>query len=204
VVGEENPKTFLLHSELLTHESDRLAKDVNGGFNEESKRRISLDEEDSELFGYFVEYLYRSGWLAEGEIRRDTDYIILARLYALGERLQAHKFQLAALRKFTPSFGRKISLSDQCICDLLDIACAELPERIVEDPMRAQIFWYAASRLTHLQDYDYFLRLLQMHKELGRYLCTRAGNGTQSQPPGPPEPPEPQHMRFRPESIHHA
>ena len=86
MVGEENSKTFLLHSELLAHESDRLAKDVKGGFNEESNRRISLQEEDLELFGYFVEYLYRSEWLKE-QIQRDSDYIILARLYTLGERL---------------------------------------------------------------------------------------------------------------------
>lgn len=60
MVGEDKSKTFLFHSELLAYESDRLAKDVKGGFDEESSRRIVLHEEDSELFGYFVEYLYRS------------------------------------------------------------------------------------------------------------------------------------------------
>jgi len=202
VVGEENSKTFLLHSELLAYESDRLAKDVNGGFNEQSSRKILLHEEDSGLFGYFVEYLYRSKWLAHKQVEHDSDYIILARLYALGERLQAHQFQLATLQKFSSSLNSQRSLlSDQGVCDLLDVACAELPERINEDPLRAQIFWYATSQLTRLQKYDYFLRLLRIHEDLGKYLCIRAGNSSVSQPTRPSEPlPE----RFRPESVYHA
>lgn len=201
MVGEENSKTFLLHSELPAYESNRLGKDVNGGFNEQSSRKILLHEEDSGLFGYFVEYLYRSKWLAHKQVERDSDYIILARLYALGERLQAHQFQLATLRKFTSSLTSQMSLSDQGICDLLDVACAELPERINEDPLRAHIFWYATSQLTRLQKYDYFLRLLGIHEDLGKYLCIRAGNSSVPQPTRPSEPlPE----RFRPESIYHA
>ena len=85
-------------------------------------------------------------------------------------------FQFATLRKFTASFTSRTTIADQGVCDLLEIACAELPERVDEDPLRAQIFWYAASRLTMLQDYDYFLQLLEIHKELGKYLCIRAGS----------------------------
>lgn len=200
VVGEENPKTFLLHSELLAHESDRLAKDVKSGFNEESNRRILLVEEDSELFGYFVEYLYRSDGAAKKLIQHDSDYIILARLYSLGERLLATKFQLATLQEFTKSLASR-SFPDQGICDLLEIACTELPERINEDPLRAQIFWYAAQRLTKLRNYDYFLRLLEMHKDLGKYLCIRAGNSPESQPTRSSEPLP---TRFKPESTYPA
>lgn len=201
VVGQEKPKIFLLHSELLAYESDRLAKDVKGGFGEQSDKRILLDEEDPELFGYFVEYLYRSEWLASEKTSRNSDYIVLARLYALGERLQAHKLQFAVLRKFTLFFTNQTSLSDHAICDLLEIACTELPERVDEDPMRAQIFWYAAARLTQLQTYDYFLRLLETYTDLGRYLCTRAGNGLGSQPS---KPTNPLPLKFRPESAYQA
>ena len=105
VVGKENLKTFLLHSDLLVHESDRLAKDVNGGFNEQSSRRILL-QEDSELFGYFVEHLYRRELLAKETVQRSSDYVLLARLYTLGERLQAHGFQFTILQKFMSSFGK--------------------------------------------------------------------------------------------------
>ena len=200
MVGEENSKTFLLHPELLASELDRLAKDVNGGFNEQSGRGILLHEEGSGLFRYFVEYLYRSEWLADKQVRRDSGYVNLARLYALGEKLQAHHFQLATLRKFTSSWSSQISLSDQGVYDLLEVPCAELPERRNEDPLRTQIFWYATSKLTRLQNYDYFLRLLGMHEDLGKYLCIRAGNSSALQPTRPAEPfPE----RFRPESIYH-
>lgn len=162
-----------------------------------------LDEEDSELFGYFVEYLYRSESImpmAKDEIL-SSDYVILARLYALGERLQAHKFQLAVLGRFTRSFTSSTSLPDQGICDLLDIICTELPDKINEDPLRAQVFWYAACRLTRLQGYDYFLRLLEMHKDLGRHMCIRANNSTASQPS---KVLEPLPQRFKPESIYQA
>ena len=172
MVGQENQKTFLLHSELLAHESDRLAKDVKGGFGEQSIKRILLDEEDPELFGYFVEYLYRTEWLTKEGPLRDSDYIITARLYALGERLQAHKFQYATLRKFTSPLTNHTSLPDQGVCDLLEIACTELPDRVNEDPLREQIFWYAASRLTQLQNYDYFLRLLEMHNGVAQKTTT--------------------------------
>ena len=140
MIGEKNFKTFLLHSKLLAFESNRLAKNVNDEFNEQLDRRILLHEEDSRLFDYFVKYLYRNEWLADKQIRRDSDYVILARLYALEERLQAHQFQLATLRKFTSSWSSQISLSNQSVCDLLEVACAELLKRRNEDSLRAQIF----------------------------------------------------------------
>ena len=61
-------KTFLLHLGLLAYELVRLEKDVKGGLNEELNRRISLPGEDLELFGYFLEYLYRSKLLTEKQI----------------------------------------------------------------------------------------------------------------------------------------
>lgn len=176
-----------------------MAQDVNGGFAENSSKKALLDEEDPELFGYFVEYLYRGDWLVKEGFERDSDYVVLARLYALGERLQARRLQLAILRKFILSFGAKTFLPDQCICDLLDVACTELPDRLVEDPLRAQIFWYTASQLGRLQGYDYFRHLLETNKDLGKHLCVWAGNTSKEQPGKtsgklPP--------RFKPESIY--
>ena len=176
-----------------------LAIDVGGGFKEEKDQKIVLDQEDPGLFGYFIEYMYRTGWIAEEKgAKRNEEYIILARLYALGERLQAKDFQRAALNKFHRSFA-SASLSDQGICDLLEIACAELPERVDEDPLRAQVFWYAASRLTQLRDYDYFLKLLEAHPHLGKSLVLLAGNSSSAQPQYRPEPLP---LKFVPESIY--
>ena len=156
------------------------------------------DQEDPGLFGYFVDYLYSDRWLENGEASRDADYIIFARLYTLGERLQTNDFQRAALRKFTSSLSKGTTLAGQTVCELLEIACTELPERVSEDPLKSQIFWYAASRLTVLQSYDYFLQLLNVHKDLGKYLCIRAGSSSASQPK---KPSEPLPLRFKPESV---
>ena len=156
--------------------------DVDGGFQEAEHREIILDEEDPKLFGYFLEYLYRGGWIADEKgVNRDEDYIILARLYALGDRLQAGDFQRAALNKFYLSFS-KASLSDQTTCELLEIAHGQLPKRVNEDPLRAQIFWYAALRLTRLHKYSNFLQLLDEHRDLGKDLILRAGDGSKPQP----------------------
>ena len=194
-------KTFQLHSDLLAHESDCLAKDVKGGFLEEQSKTIILHEEDPELFGYFVEYLYRSESFVSiiGKNRQNnSDYVILARLYALGDRLQAQRFQHAVLCKFTSFFTSNTNLLDQGICDLLEIVCEQLPEKSNEDPLRAQVFWYAACRLKNLQKYNYFRELLERQPDLGRFLCTRAGNSTASQPS---KPSGPLLQRFEPEGI---
>ena len=84
----------------------------------------------------------------------------------LGKDSRRTSFSMLPYGKFTSSLTNHTSLPDQGICDLLEITCTELPDRVNEDPLREQIFWYAASRLTQLQNYDYFLRLLEMHKDL--------------------------------------
>ena len=80
VVGVETSKTFLLHTALLIGESDRLAKDIEGGFEETTKKRITLSQEDPGLFGYFVEYLYKDSWLREEKISHDTSLLGFASL----------------------------------------------------------------------------------------------------------------------------
>lgn len=200
VVGKYNPKIFHLHSKLLAHESDHLERSIKPGFKEESDRKIILDDEDPDLFGYFVEYIYRSDWLEREELTKSSDYVILARMYTLGERLQAPRFQHATLLKFTKAFTNTVTVSEEHLCDLLEIVFVELPERVHEDPLRAQVFWCAASRLIQLQKNDYFVRLLEIHKQLGRFLCMRAGNNTNTVQPNKPSETLP--SRFRPESIY--
>ncbi|KAF2146303.1 uncharacterized protein K452DRAFT_315506 [Aplosporella prunicola CBS 121167] len=134
-------------------------------------------DEDASLFGYFFEYLYRDGWVLKHGVQHDSDYVTLARLYSLGERLDAKLFQRAVLWKFASHFDATTAMYDQAICDLLQIVCAELPERAEEDAFRALVFWYAAANLTRLQRYGRFSRLLMEIPDLGRYLCLRAGDG---------------------------
>jgi len=60
MVGEDKFKTFLFYSELLVHESNRLAKNIKNRVNEESNRKILFYKKDSKFFNYFIKYLYRS------------------------------------------------------------------------------------------------------------------------------------------------
>ena len=55
VVGEkDSARTFLIHSQMLIKESDRLAIGVEKDFKEKEEKTITIKEEDPDLFGYFV------------------------------------------------------------------------------------------------------------------------------------------------------
>jgi hypothetical protein len=179
-------ETFHIHTSLLCRESEELARCLKGGFRESKNMKIKLVTEDVQLFGYFVAYLYRGGWLYDTTIKHVSDFIVLANLYSLGERLVASKFQSQILHKFASQISRH-DLADSEVCNLLEIACESITERVLEDPLCNHIFWYAARRLSQLQKYQRFQRQLIEFKDLGRHLCMRASNSQVSQPPIPPK-----------------
>ena len=39
---------------------ERFTKSLKGDFKEAEERTIEIDDEDPELFGYFIEYVYRN------------------------------------------------------------------------------------------------------------------------------------------------
>ncbi|OCL09852.1 hypothetical protein AOQ84DRAFT_338301 [Glonium stellatum] len=189
-----NRRTFLIHSGLLNGESEKLCNSLKGGFVEAEEWKINLPDEDPELFGYYVEYLYRDSPLLTRSVANYCDYVTLARLYALGERLGALNFQSIALRRFTASLQSNTPIPELSVCELLEIACATITARLVEDPMRAQIFWYASSRIPQLQKFDMFRQLLKELPELGGCLCMTVSK------PQPAKPAESSQMRFEAES----
>lgn len=154
------------------------------------------------------EYLYCSKWKP---IERTDDldegfskWVVLARLYALAERLQASRFQSTVLNELNTFFQgapyqERSVLPSQALCNLLEIACQEIPEKAVEDPLRAQIFWYAAQRLSTLQKDPCFRTLLDSQEDLGKNLCLWAGDSQRSRPTPPSN--EVQH-KFKPESVY--
>ena len=75
----------------------------------------------------------------------------------------AKGFQDRTLHKFASALRNTQELPDQEVCDLLEIACAELPDTADEDPLQAHIYWYAASRMYKLQKFDRFAELLREH-----------------------------------------
>ncbi|KAK7187454.1 hypothetical protein DPSP01_002572 [Paraphaeosphaeria sporulosa] len=194
-VGKTN--TLYIHSHLLKNESERLLKDLEGGFKEGAESAIELEDEDPNLFGYFVEYLYRDCLILSQNVDHYSAYVTLARLYALGERLMAPKFQAYALWRFSHSLATHTLISEESICELLRIACTEITERAREDPMRSQIFWYVGFRISDLQKFDMFRQLLCEIEEAGKQICLWMNR---SQPGKPAEPSELQYKRFAPES----
>lgn len=205
-----NRRTFRLHSALLAKESQRLSASINNDSKEAAERTIDLDEEDLELFGYFVSYLYTSigRWcsLPEGSgpavssrcnncgysgyitrtggsvTKHSADYTILARLYTLGDRMSAYTFQQTVLADFMSTFNSSLSLPDHDICNHLEIATTELPDQTREDPLSIQIFWYAACRLESLRNFQRFWTMLDSLSDMSKHLCQRARNSTATQP----------------------
>jgi BTB/POZ domain len=204
-VGKEKPVAFNLHRVLVCNESARFAKTFQGAFKEASEQECTLPEEDPRLFGYFVEYMYREGWLHENN--KNTNHVhcskilTLARLYTMGDRFLAKAFQDLTLLKLGSALSSGPDLSDQDICELLEIAGAELPDLPEENPLQAQIFWYAAGRISRLQKFDRFPELLREHPQLGVKLCMRAGSGSTSQPKLPQTYDD---SRFKPETLYSA
>lgn len=202
-VGSKDPRTFNLHKSLVCKESAFLSKAFHGGFKEASKQECTLPEEDPRMFGYFVEYMYREGWLhddggGQSKNHRNTVYdliydyeerrliesklkilLTLTRLYIMGDRLMAKGFQELVLRKFITLmliFHGKRQLPNKHLCDLLKIVYTEIPDTPREDPLQARVFWLAAAQLRNLQNSDRFPQLLREHPELAVKLCMVAGN----------------------------
>lgn len=194
-VGSPTEK-FFLHRELLIRESEKMLKELNGEFKEAKTLEIDLSDEESLLFAHFAKYLYSEQPLdvlpdpsrtGTGQTGHVSDYVLLARLYAMGERLWAPKFQDAVLRNFTRNFTSDTVMADQQICELLKIACEEIAERSNDDDaMRKHIFWYASTRLSQLQLCPYFFEvLLHEYGEVGRQMAVRAGKPENLQPATP-------------------
>jgi hypothetical protein len=186
-------KTFYLHFDLLIAESERFSKQLKGNFKEAVESVIELEDEDLALFGFFVEYIYRNHSLLSRGIGHYSEYVILARLYAMGERLMAPRFQAHCLGRFTEEFRWPQTISDECVCDLLEIATTEITERVVEDPMTSHIFCFAATRIQSLQKFGLFRQMCRDIPDVGRRLALKVGKD----PPSSSSIPDERH--FEPE-----
>ncbi|KAK7521504.1 hypothetical protein IWZ03DRAFT_357171 [Phyllosticta citriasiana] len=184
VVGvDDNKKTFLLHEDLLCCASSKMKFQLRGPFKEAQTGRIPDCEEDPALFAFFAEYLYRDTWLLEDKnIQHPSHWILLARLYTMGERLMAHEFQRACAWKFARDFSLDSKIADTEICQLLEVV-TEIPEEITSDNLSCLIFWYTASKLSRLRKCSEFKHLLIKSPDLGRRILMWAADNTQSKKP---------------------
>jgi hypothetical protein len=151
--------------------SERFTKSLEGDFKEAEERTIEIDDEDPELFGYFIEYVYRDRSILSREVQHCSKYITLARLYAMGERIMVPAFQTYCFWTFTQSLEVRSPVSDEGMYELLQLACTKITERFREDPLRSPIFRYCGDKITTLQKSALFRQLLHELPELGRQLC---------------------------------
>lgn len=128
-----------------------------------------------------------------------SKYVVLARLYSLGDRLQASTIQQTVLQAFVSGVSDSPNLPAEAICDLLEIACEQLRDGAQRGPLRAQIFWFAASKIDRLQANPYFRTMLKNQEDLGKTLCLWVGNTNDAQPSTSSDMPQ---YRFKPESIY--
>ncbi|KAH7349230.1 hypothetical protein BKA66DRAFT_600368 [Pyrenochaeta sp. MPI-SDFR-AT-0127] len=196
VVTVAKSSIFKLHLDLLVAESEKYFKTLTGPFKEAAERAFREEDEDPELFGFFVEYIYRDRSILSRKVQHYSEYVTLARLYAMGERLMARTFKEYCLWRFTESLGTH-TVSEEGICLLLEIACTEISERVKEDPMRSQIFWYGGTKIAALQKSSMFRQMLLDIPDLGRQLSLWVN---QSQPSKAAMPNELLCQRFGPES----
>ncbi|KAH7563656.1 hypothetical protein BM1_00759 [Bipolaris maydis] len=98
-------RAFYVHFDLLIAESGRFSNSLTGSFKEAKEKAIELVDEDPKLFGFFAEYLYRDRSILSREIQYNSEYVTLARLYAMGERLMAPKFKAYSFWRFTQSLN---------------------------------------------------------------------------------------------------
>jgi hypothetical protein len=98
-------KKFFLHCDVVSIESEVFSKAMTGNFKEAREYIVEKDGEDPDLFGFFVEYLYRDQSILSRQVQHYSEFVTLARLYAMGERLLASKFQSYVLWRFCESLG---------------------------------------------------------------------------------------------------
>lgn len=109
----------------------------------------------------------------------------------------ASRLQAYALWRFTESLDSSTTISEESICELLQIACTEITERVREDPLRSHILWHGGCRIDNLQGSDMFRQLLCDIPNLGAQLCLWVNK---AQPPSSHKPIELQYERFQSES----
>ncbi|KAK7529866.1 uncharacterized protein J3D65DRAFT_641488 [Phyllosticta citribraziliensis] len=179
-IGLAPKEVFFIHEALLCAESPKYRAMLGGAGNWREKRedRIAITEEDPLLFRSFANYLYRDKW-TKSYNDPDSDIVHLTRLYCLADRLMACTFKQAVLHEFARKLedgGAQLTVDD--VCDVLEIAFTELPERRNEDdPLQHYAAQLGAFRLHDLQKHPRFNNELSRDvPEIARRICLRIGS----------------------------
>ncbi|KAK8197017.1 uncharacterized protein BKA78DRAFT_70600 [Phyllosticta capitalensis] len=174
-VGNAPKETFLIHKSLLCMESEkyRALLQGTGDWKEKSENKITIVDEDPKLFRSYAKYLYYDDWTYQND-DEESCIVHLARLYCLGDRLVAKRFQESILWRFDLELNYAFveNVSDDDLCGILEVAFSELPERPDVDPLQRKVARLGASRLFDLQKYPRFKDELSKDvPEITRRMC---------------------------------
>lgn len=126
-----------------------------------------------------MDFIYRENWteLRAWKGLQTLDCITVAHLYCLGKRLEAVRFQKAALFRII-SLIDKEGISVQEIYKLLTIVYRELVGiSNGKDPLRKFLVEYAASHIDKLRKFNEFWVLAEQNSQLPLELILHVGNG---------------------------
>lgn len=124
-VGEGNDqKTFTIHEDLLTRESEYFHTALNSAFIEEQSKKVNLPEDDVDAFElfahhiyceHFPDYLFQSRAVDAESRAKLID--LWVRAYQLADKLMAVVFRDSLDNEFIGEFGGQITMHE-----LLDVA----------------------------------------------------------------------------------
>lgn len=191
-VGTEKTQIFYVHEDLLCAESDVHKAELQN-VKEKGDGKIFIMDEDPELYRSFVSYLYRDEF-GTTEIDDGSDLVLLARLYCMGHRSLAGRFQQAVFCEFRRKIEEGAEISVNNLCNLLDVVFTELLEQGYGGKLETSVIRMATFRLDDLQKNDKFVhdltwRLPEMTRLLSLSLRPRSHpEGMRSANPEPGSP----------------
>lgn len=100
MVGSTTPVTFSVHEHLICRTSDYFKRAMKAYWETSTSGSVTLKEEDPEVFEVYLHWLYCETLPVQNDSpgqEGNTEYVQLAKAYALGEMLQDVNFKDAVL-----------------------------------------------------------------------------------------------------------
>lgn len=95
-----SPISFYVHERLLRDASRFFDAAMRGDWKESAERVVPLPVDDPEVFNLFVGWLYNRKFPTKNDVgsaEGNEEYMLLAKLYVLGEKLQATTIKTAVI-----------------------------------------------------------------------------------------------------------
>lgn len=104
----QDAESWMIHKDLLTHQSPFFAAALSGCFKESTTNTVELIEDDPGAFTLFVQWLYTG----EYDIKFDNTPSIACLAWALGDKLQCPTFQDYAMCRLIAYYEEHILNED--------------------------------------------------------------------------------------------